>query len=187
MEIKAFEKTISIITDENINLYLLENQESKKWYEKKYTKVNKLAFNTIYGVCIDNVICFEFRTSKNIDGLLKTFISQYCAKRKEYKLINGEVRQLSKKELFEQLKINNTERVHKGLFYTTLYGVGLWDFFNSKNTHEILNESMSNYLKSKGLQFKNEYSDAGWVFRYKFNMPIQQINELLESFTTVNH
>lgn len=53
------------------------------------------------------------------------------------------------------------------LVYPTTYGIGLEAIFNwhfdkqSKEIEELLNKM--------GVEFKTEYSDAGWIFRYKIS------------------
>jgi hypothetical protein len=184
-----FEKLVSDITSENITLFVLENQDAVKWYDKRYLKnFDAITPETKYGVSVDNgsIIDFDFKSGKNMDNLLKTFITQYASKKQEYGIVDGEVRKLNKTEVLDKIIKNNQDRVHKGLFYTTLYGIGMWDFFNSPMIHNILNKEMSSFLKSMGINYHNEYSDAGWVFRYKFNLPIEKTNELLNKFTVKN-
>lgn len=183
MELKEFETLVSDIVSEKITLFLLTNQEAKKWYEQKFERATLLQTDTIYGVLRDSgTIDFMFKTGKNEDTLLKTFITQYTTKVKQYDLIDGEVVELKKQQKLEKLIKANQDRVHKGLFYTTLYGIGLWDFFNSTMTHNLLHKEMDSFLNSNGIKYQNEYSDAMWVWRYKFNMPIEKTNKLLNKF-----
>ena len=180
-----FENLVSDITGDTITIWILENQDAVKWYDKTYTKnFDVITPQTKYGVCIDGDIDFDFKSGKNIDNLLKTFITQYTSKKQEYGVVNGEVKRLTKEEVLNKIIDKNQDRVQKGLFYTTLYGIGLWDFFNSTMIHNILDKEMSGFLKSNGIDYKNEYSDAGWVYRYKFTMPIEKINDLLNKFKT---
>jgi len=184
MKIEEFEQLASDIVDDKITLHILKDQAAKKWYDKEYVRAKGEILNdTIYGVCIDSgMIDFDFKTGKNKDSLLKTFISQYSSKVSKYDLIDGQVQKLNKKQVLDIVVKRNENRVHKGLFYTTLYGIGLWDFFNSSMVHNILHKEIDAFLKANGVKYTNEYSDARWVFRYKFNMDIESTNELLSKF-----
>ena len=187
MLIRKFEKTVSEIVGQKIELFELLDQTAKKWYDKKYNKCNndsEIKLNFVYGVCIDNssIIEFDFKVGKTIESLLKTFITQYTTKVSEYEVIDGVFTKLSKEQKLKKIVEKNQERVHFGLFYTTLYGIGLWDFFNSRHSHEILTKKMNDFLQSKNIEYKNEYSEAGWVYRYKINLNITDTNKLLKSF-----
>jgi len=181
-----FENLVSTLVSEKITFKVLENQQAKKWYDKKYITFDSLGKETIYGVIINDTIYFDFKTGKNEDSFLKTFISQYTSKRKKFGVVNDELVELNKKQLLDTILEKNKDRVYKGLFYTTLYGIGLWDFFCSQKTHDILTKEMSSFLNGKNISFKNEYSDAMWVYRFKFNTPIEKTNELLKEYNSTN-
>jgi hypothetical protein len=184
MKIDDFESLVSDLVDDKITLHILKDQTAKKWYDKEYARAkDEILDDTIYGVCIDSgTIDFDFKTGKNKDSLLKTFISQYSSKVCKYDLVDGQVQRLNKKQVLDKIVKHNDHRVHKGLFYTTLYGIGMWDFFNSDMVHNILHKEIDAFLKANEVKYTNEYSDARWVFRYKFNMDIENTNQLLSKF-----
>ena len=186
MNKEEFEKTCSLLTGDSIRFMLLENQAAKKWYEKVYIKVDDLLPSTKYGVVINNDVEFDFVTTSVPDGYLKSFISQYTSKKKQVELIDGQIRQLTKKELLDRITLLNRDRVHYGLFYTALYGIGLWDFFNSKKAHDELTHALGSFLSNEGVQYSNEYSDAMWVYRFRFKVDIHQCNALLRKFRDQN-
>jgi hypothetical protein len=86
-----------------------------------------------------------------------------------------------KKEVFAKIVNANQDRVYKGLFYTTLYGIGFWAIFSTKKDVETAG-SLANYLKSNNIEYKNEWSDAGWVYRFKTGKDVLTNNNLLENF-----
>lgn len=185
MTVHEFENLATSITGDEIRLFLLTNQDAVKWYDKQYTRaVDTIQLETKYGVSVNDgsTVDFDFKTGKTADNLLKTFITQFTSKIVKYDLVDGEVVKLNKKQNLDNIIKRNEDRVEYGLFYTTLYGVGMFDFFNSKMIHNMLDAQMSSFLKSKDIEYKNEYSDAGWVFRYKMNTPIEVTNELLTEF-----
>lgn len=192
MQVRKFEKLVSEIVGQKIELFELLDQNAKKWYEQKYNKCtneSEIKLNFIYGVCIDSssIIEFNFKVGKTIELLLKTFITQYTTKVSQYGMIDGSFTKLTKEQKLKKILDKNKDRVYFGLFYTTLYGIGLWDFFNSKQTHETLTNKMNEFLKSEKIHYNNEYSEAGWVYRYKFNLDIGKTNELLKKFENINN
>ena len=79
-------------------------------------------------------------------------------------------------------KLKNSNRVSKYFFYTTLYGIGYFCIFMSKDTFDKTNKNLADYLKSKNIEFKNEFSDAGWVYRFVINKDVEIHNTLLDEF-----
>jgi len=41
---------------------------------------------------------------------------------------------------------------------------------------------LADYLKYKNIQYRNEWSDAGWVYRFVLKTSLEQANELLTNF-----
>jgi len=166
----------------NIEFKLLENQNAKKWYDKSYTSdFSEIKENTIYGVKYDGCIMFDFKTGK-IDNLLKSFLIKFASRFTEYRLIDGHYKTVSiKDEVMAKIIEHNQDRVDKGLFYTTIYGIGFWAILSNNKDQEIAKD-LAIYLKSKNIDYLNEYSDAGWVYRFKINKSIEIHNELLANF-----
>ena len=59
--------------------------------------------------------------------------------------------------------------------YPTTYGIGLWAFYNW-NFQEQASE-IENILNTNKIEYKTEYSDARWVFRYKISK--KEVNRML--------
>jgi hypothetical protein len=49
--------------------------------------------------------------------------------------------------------------------YPTTYGIGVWVFYNWSAKKDI--ERVTAIMEAKGIDYENEYSEAGWVYRYK--------------------
>lgn len=49
--------------------------------------------------------------------------------------------------------------------YPTTYGIGIWVIYNWNSDEHIV--KVANILKENGVEFYNEYSEAGWVYRFK--------------------
>lgn len=65
--------------------------------------------------------------------------------------------------------------------YPTTYGIGISILFSHFQKNDLVNE-VSKILKQYGVKYKNEYSDAGWVFRFKISKEkgnIEKINEIV--------
>lgn len=169
----------SIFTGNDINFHLMT--KDGKWYDKEYTsEFKEVATSQKYGVTInDDTIDFDFKTGKNEDNIFKSFVSQFISKyeSKRTVLIDGEVRARTKKEVLTTLK--NNDRVSKYYFYTTLYGIGYFCFFSSAQAIKEVHNELASYLKTKNIEFKNEFSEAGWVYRFVINKDITIHNNLL--------
>jgi hypothetical protein len=168
---------------ENIKFHL--QTTGGEWYEQKYTNVfDNIELNTSYGVCVDgSTIDFIFKVGKKYDNILKTFVTQYINKYKvknTYILVDGKVTNPKKIDVINKLK--NSNRVAKYFFYTTLYGIGYFCYFMNDKTQKETNFLLKNYLDSLKISFKNEFSEAGWVYRFVINKDVKIHNNLLNNF-----
>ena len=140
--------------------------------------------STKYGICIKNELLYDFKTTKKVDTFLKSFVNQhinkYEMKQGTYEIINGFAEFVTPKKEDILKKYTNQNRVSKYFFYTTLYGIGMFAIFTRdiKSATSVLAE----YLKSKNIQYSNEYSDAGWAYRFVINKDVDTHNKLLEGF-----
>lgn len=168
MERIEFNNLIKTITNiKDIELFILENQDAKKWYEKTYnSNFTTITENTTYGIVFDNVVQFDFKIGK-LDNLFKTFITQFISKHltKIPYLENGDFKYHTKESALRTLQINSN-RLGFELCYSTNYGIGVWQILIPKDKLEAMKLKIEILLKSKGIQFKNEYSEARWVYRY---------------------
>ena len=155
-----------------------------RWYEQEYTsEFTDIELDQKYGVIIDskyNTIDFDFKTGKKEDSILKTFITQFISKwlAKQPELIDGEVVYPKVSDVKKRLSNNN--RVSKYQFYTTLYGIGYMCLFDSDEAIADVRKKLGGYLKSKNIDFRNEFSDARWVYRFVINKDVCVHNKLLK-------
>lgn len=152
-----------------------------------------------------------FKTPKNEENLIRSFITQYCKKYREPNPANydgsyyGSVswqnkteeerefcyyhhssNMYSEKRLLEQIKENlNDSSIEETLckygFYETNYGIGIFVLFSGKYELNAI-EKMAAYLRSKNIIFRNEYSNARWVYRFVLNLSKEIHAALLNSF-----
>jgi len=179
MNASQLENFAQQITGKSVKIYKPENNLK---YASYYPHTGNIEPQTKYGIYFNGVIQFDFVTGKNIDSFFKCFITQYINKfmTKQFLMIDNELRQLTKIECISKLK--NDNRVYKHLFYTTLYGIGMFAFFTSENSLKKVNETLGGYLSSLGVTYDNEFSEAGWAYRFVIGKSVTEHNELLEKF-----
>ena len=177
-----FQKLAYQVTKKNIVLYEYINEFEK--YRGMIPVSGDLQPSTSYGVYLDGYIQYTFKTTKKPETFFKSFINQHIRK---YEMKQGEWGKLSdgtfgwiypKKE--EVIKKYTSDRVSKYHYYTTLYGIGMFAFF----TKDIVKATveLAKYLENKEIKYYNEYSDAGWAYRFVINKDIESHNELLNNF-----
>jgi hypothetical protein len=89
----------------------------------------------------------------------------------------------SKKSLMEQLETNfnlpETETaILKYGFYATEYGIGIFVLFAGSRELVAVKE-MKKYLNANNIIYKNEFSEARWVLRFKINLTKEIHNKIL--------
>lgn len=57
--------------------------------------------------------------------------------------------------------------------YPTTYGIGVWVFYNWNAQEDI--DKVTKILDERGIEYYNEYSEAGWVYRYKVSKKADNI------------
>ena len=181
MDSLTFEKLAYEITGKNIQLFYPENENNK--FTPYYRFSGFLEPSKKYGIYFDNQIQFDFKTTKKVETFFKSFINQhirkYEMKQPSFKMINGKVEYVyPKKE--DVIKKYTSDRVTKYHYYTTLYGIGMFAFFTKDIVKATL--KLAKYLESKGIKYSNEYSDAGWAYRFVIDKKIEEHNELLNEF-----
>lgn len=62
--------------------------------------------------------------------------------------------------------------------YPTSYGIGVFVAVGFRKSIEAIKTKIEDVLNSKGIIYKTEYSDAGWVFRYKISRSKENISKL---------
>lgn len=63
--------------------------------------------------------------------------------------------------------INESGYSGRFFVYPTTYGIGVWIFYNFQASKNIAD--VERILKSKGIEYTNEYSDKHWVYRFKIS------------------
>ena len=173
-----FENLVTEITGKKIKIYKPENEHDK--YSLYFSNFDILKPSTKYGIEIDGNIIYDFKTTKKIETFIKSFINQHI---KNYELkqliyVDGEFKAPLKNDIIKKYKDQN--RVNKFYYYTTLYGIGMFSFFTTNVIDANL--KLAKYLQEQKISYYNEFSDAGWAYRFVINKDIKLHNELLENF-----
>ena len=173
-----FENLVSEIVGKKIKIYKPENEHDK--YTLYFSSFDILEPSKKYGIEIEGNILYDFKTTKKIETFIKSFINQHIKKYelKQFIFKDGDFINPSKNDVIKKYKDQN--RVNKYFYYTTLYGIGMFSFF----TRDIIkaNLEMANYLQEKKISYYNEFSDAGWAYRFVINKDVKKHNELLKNF-----
>lgn len=69
---------------------------------------------------------------------------------------------LHKESIYHNLSVYLKKIFGYGMIYPTSYGIGVETFWNIKANSQKVEAK----LKELGLMYRNEYSDAGWVYRF---------------------
>lgn len=186
METKQFEVLVNEVLSNSkiqkqITIKRLIDQTAKKYYDKSYEPCELLEVGTIYGVIIDGIVYFDFKVG-SIDSLFKSFLRRFCSSVKEVNFNSELFEYFTKDELLDKIITSNKDRVLKGCFYTTLYGIGFWSIFSSRDDKEIAKQ-LHVYLKDNNIKYSNELSEAGWVYRFVIKQGVEIHNALLNNFT----
>lgn len=93
--------------------------------------------------------------------------------------------------LFDKVdKYLNRENVYKNLsnvfskmlpsysFYATTYGIGMDALFKNHVTVKRDADRLYQYLKDNNIEFRNEYSEAGWVWRFVISKSASNIEKI---------
>jgi hypothetical protein len=154
---------------------------------------------------------FIWKTPKNEDSLLRSFITAFCTKYKEPDPSTYEERQweryaekwdnletrfecgawyhhsyhmLSKDKLREQIAenfANFSGEMGRLGFYSTNYGIGLFTAFGGKWVEDSLSE-MKMHLEKSFIPFSNELSEKGWVTRFLIKTSKENHTAILGGF-----
>lgn len=177
---KDFLQFVKDLTKEN-DINILLQTAGGKWYQRKYTNdFGKIEVNKVYGISFGNCIMFDFKTTKNIDSVFKSFVNQYISKymTSQMGIFDGEFRKYTKIECLNELKQSFT-RISKVYFYSTCYGIGWFCFLSNDKQFNEVNLILENHLKNLNISFKNEFSEAGWVYRFLISKDLNYNSYLL--------
>jgi len=157
-------------------------------------------------------ISFKWKAAMNDEKILRSFITAFCSKyrepnpahyktcspyfspswdemtaeKQEYAYMHHASNMYSKDQLMKQVEDNFSSNDMKSTlirygFYPTEYGVGIFCYFASAPVISAIDE-MKKYLSGLSMPFKNEFSDARWVFRFKLGLTKEQHTAIINSF-----
>lgn len=115
---------------------------------------------------------FSFIIPKNPENLFKSLINSILAflkKEDNYAKKLGFIESNYKDDFFKAFKIKNSNYFNNYLVYATNYGLGYYCLLLSQNQFNNINKQLETFLKENNINsYKNEFSNACWVYRFKF-------------------
>lgn len=115
---------------------------------------------------------FSFIIPKNPENLFKSLINSILAflkKQDDYGKKLGFIESTYKDDFFKAFKIKNSNYFNNYLVYATTYGLGYYCLLLSQNQFNNINKQLETFLKENNINnYKNEFSAACWVYRFKF-------------------
>lgn len=151
---------------------------------------------------------FDWKTPKTDEKMLRSFITAFCSKFKEpdpeaynhyekhWALMSEKEREyaynhhaghmLSKEKLLAQVQARFAcSQIENALnlwgFYPTEYGIGIFCFWQTEFVKKAM-ENMREYLLGKGIETREEFSDARWVYRFRIETSKQIHASILNDF-----
>ncbi len=202
MKIENFIKLINSITKREFHIKTndIELQLGKTYFIYKITPIKKI------------VSGFEFKVPKSEESIIKSFINKFCNKykepnplayngkygsdwakmtdvEKEYAYMHHTSKMFNKTQLLEQIKKNMLDSdiedvLCKYGFYYTSYGIGIFVLYGGQYEINAINR-MKIYLSKNNIPFKNQMSNANWVFRFIININKDYHKTLLSNFNRI--
>ena len=161
---------------------------------------------------LDITAGFKWKAATTDEKLLRSLITAFCSKyrepnpksydytyggkeykwaeltdeKKEYCFLHHASHMYSKKDLLKQIENNFANpSIEKALllygFYTTEYGIGIFAFWETQAVVNAISK-LKQHLNNVSIPYKNEFSDARWVYRFKLNLSKEVHNNILTSF-----
>lgn len=164
---------IDEIKNFKINIDLIEFLDSNSIFEIATLQVNfdlpanlENLFKSMINAIIAKINSYYAARGASIlkdfglEHVLKEYKEFYCFKKNKLNLFN-------KSKFLETFKNKNNSYFSRGLLYATNYGIGYFCVYMNKNLFENINKQISDYLNNLKIGFKNEFSEAFWVYRFK--------------------
>jgi hypothetical protein len=206
MKTESFTHLINAITGRAFSL-----EKRLNWRETEKPSSEVLC-ETIYFVSIllpitGRACGFDWKTPKTDEKMLRSFITAFTSKFREpdpetyisgtsWNLMGDEKREhaynhhlghmLSKEKLLAQVQARFAcPQIENALnlwgFYPTEYGVGIFCFWQTEFVNKAI-ENMRKHLFEKGIETREEFSDAKWVYRFRIEASKEIHTSILNEF-----
>jgi len=157
----------------SVNVY----DEYTNEVELESPKASEITFGwSIDGQWIDGVSLKSIRLPKTRSLITASWISDKINKEKIYKDFSV---------IFKDILVKSGHSGSSINVYPTTYGIGVAVIFNPSGSND--KEQITNLLKQTGVSFTNEYSDAGYVYRYKISKSKENIDKIKEYLDKINN
>jgi hypothetical protein len=129
----------------------------------------QLHINDSYFGNLLHIFANGFAKSRSFRLPAKKEINKQWVASKIETVINSEYENL--RPLFEKLKLS-------GYIYYTSFGFSYDCFLKSQQTFDKETQQLQNALTSLGVEFRNEFSDARWVYRFRLSQSKENLSIL---------
>lgn len=175
MKLLQFDKLVKTIT--NLDISILDNNVNPN---------DDILMDSEYFIRVkgNGIIGngFVFKTPKNIDNLVKTFITQLISKLKIQRpefagksMYNLSHHCLSSNEIKDMIMFSINNNIYSyckyALYPTQTYGIGISTFLLNSNIESGI-ENLFAFLKDNNIPYKTEFSKKNYVFRVKISNDI---------------
>jgi hypothetical protein len=176
---KAFDFNTLINTITNMNCDIIQYSD--------ITENTEIIGNTEYFIVVNELGIinkgFIFKTPKNLDNLVQSFINQFCTKLKKQKIEFIGMKHFTLSHHLENnytLKniiihnFTNKETLntyYKYALYPTTYGIGISTYLIDVEKLKI--NALFDFLELNKIPFKNEFSEKEFAFRFKISKDIE--------------
>ena len=146
---------------------IIKEQENDVFtYSKIVLRIEKIHFGKT--ACYDSFITIT--TPANQENLFKTIINSILAylKKRDVSNLKEKKETRLREDFFDAFKIKNSNYFNHNLVYATTYGLGYYCLLLNEVKFNEINKKISQFLDKRKIDFKNEFSDACWVYRFKF-------------------
>ena len=137
-----------------------------KWDMQETYQFDKANYIRIVNMGDNSLTHKTIKILKNLDRFNLEYILDRMSVENIYKPITNLVRKFLREQDYTGLAV-----------YPASYGFGL-DAFGRRDKFEQRDKDIRALLEKYGLKYTVEYSDAGWVFRYKLSKSRENIEKL---------
>ena len=139
--------------------------ESLPDFLRKGGKLSEATSLQILGFDKDDFIDINFNTPKN-----KKITTAY--------LFDKVDKYLNRESVYKNLSNVFVKLLPSYTFYATTYGIGMDALFRSHEQVKRDINKLQQYLNKNNIEFYNEYSDAGWVYRFVISKSANNIAKI---------
>ena len=183
MKIEKFSKLIRAVTGRAFTIEARDGGDGVTLENEKVYFVKRTLPLT------GRTFCFDWKTPKSVEKMLRSFITAFCSKfrepsplayadwtdmtpeQREHAHLHHVSNMFSREELLKQVEARFAcpemeSALNQWGFYETEYGIGIFCFWETAYVRNAI-AKMRAYLSGMNIAAREEYSDARWVYRFR--------------------